>query len=245
MRLKGKLALVTGGAGGIGLAMAKRFAEEDARVYVLDLQMPSMIQPVTQQAPINFLACDVADEDSIRQALEAIPSHHHIDILVNNAGINPAPASITQTAPNEWQHILHNNLNSVYLVSRAVIPRMTSGGTIINISSILGLIGAQGCTAYAASKGGILALTRSMAMDYAPEIRVNCICPGPVETAMFEEYLARCNNPGAERERILQALPMRRMGKPLDVANAALFLASNEADWITGVNLVVDGGDSI
>lgn len=245
MRLKDKLALVTGGAEGIGLAIAHRFAEEGARVYVLDLQMPSTPQPVTQHAPIGFLACDVADEASIHQALDSILSHHPIDILINNAGINPAPASITQTDPNEWQHILHNNLDSVYLVSRIVIPHMTSGGAIINISSILGLVGAKGCAAYAASKGGILALSRSMAMDYAPEIRVNCICPGPVETAMFEEYLARCDHPAAERERIIQALPMKRLGEPRDVANAALFLASDEAAWITGATLVVDGGDSV
>jgi NAD(P)-dependent dehydrogenase (short-subunit alcohol dehydrogenase family) len=244
MRLKDKLALVTGGASGIGLAIAQRFAEEGARVHVLDLHIPQSLKPVTQHTPINFLACDVANEVSIQQALDTIPSHHPIDILINNAGINPAPASITQTTPHEWRHILHNNLDSVYLVSRAAIPLMTSGGAIVNISSILGLVGAQSCAAYAASKGGILALTRSMAKDYAPDIRVNCLCPGPVETAMFEEYLARCDNPDAEREKIIQALPLKRLGKPHDVASAALFLASDEAAWITGATLVVDGGDS-
>jgi NAD(P)-dependent dehydrogenase (short-subunit alcohol dehydrogenase family) len=245
MRLKDKLALVTGGAAGIGLAIAQRFAEEGAKVFVLDFQIPSNQQPAIQHASISFLACDVADEDSLNQVLATILSHHRIDILVNNASINPAPASITRTAPKEWQHILHNNLDSVYLVSRAAIPHMTSGGAIVNISSILGLVGARDCAAYAASKGGILALTRSMAMDYAPAIRVNCICPGPVETAMLEEYLARCDNPAAERERIIQALPMKRLGEPRDVANAALFLASDEAAWITGATFVVDGGDSV
>lgn len=242
MRLKDKIALVTGGASGIGLAIAQRFAEEGARVYVFDLHTPDTLK-LTKQ-PINFITGDVADATSIQQALDTIPSHHHIDILINNAGINPAPASITGTTPNEWQHILHNNLDSVYLVSRAVIPLMTPGGAIINISSILGLAGAQSCAAYAASKGGILALTRSMAKDYAPDIRVNCLCPGPVETAMFEEYLARCDHPDAEREKIIQALPLKRLGKPHDVASAALFLASDEAAWITGTTLVVDGGDS-
>lgn len=244
MRLKDKTVLVTGGAKGIGLAIALRFAEEGAKVYVLDLHTPSSLKLAAQHASIIFLACNVADEASIQQALDSIPPHHPIDILINNAGINPAPASITQTAPNEWQRILHNNLDSVYLVSRAVISLMTSGGTIVNISSILGLIGAQNCAAYAASKGGILALTRSMAKDHAPAIRVNCLCPGPVETAMFEEYLARCDNPATEREKIIQALPLKRLGKPRDVASAALFLASDEADWITGTTLVVDGGDS-
>jgi len=245
MRLKDKLALVTGGAEGIGLAIALRFAEEGAKVYVLDLHTPSTLKLAAQHASIIFLACNVADEASIQQALDSILPHHPIDILINNAGINPAPASITQTVPDEWQRILHNNLDSVYLVSRAVIPLMTSGGTIVNISSILGLIGAQNCAAYAASKGGILALTRSMAIDHSPAIRVNCICPGPVETAMFEEYLARCDNPATEREKIIQALPLKRLGKPRDVASAALFLASDEADWITGTTLVVDGGDSV
>lgn len=245
MRLKDKLALVTGGAAGIGLAIARRFAEEGAKVYVLDLQTPSHPEPDAPLTPIRFMACDVADEASIRQALDAILPHGPIDILVNNAAINPAPASITRTAPEAWQHILHNNLDSVYLVSRAAIPRMTSGGAIVNISSILGLSGAKDCAAYAASKGAILALTRSMAMDHAPAIRVNCICPGPVETAMFEEYLERCGDPAAERERITRALPLKRLGKPRDVANAALFLASDEAAWITGATFVVDGGDSV
>lgn len=245
MKLQGKIALITGGADGIGLSMAQRFVEEGAEVFVLDLKIPSIIQSNIQYASINFRVCNVADETSIRQVLDSISALRPIDILINNAGINPAPASITQTAPSEWQNIIRNNLDSVYLVSRAAIPHMTSGGAIVNISSILGLVGARSCAAYAASKGAILALTRSMAVDYAPDIRVNCICPGPVETAMFEEYLTRCSNQDAERERIIQSLPLKRLGKPCDVANAALFLASGESAWITGATLVVDGGDSI
>jgi NAD(P)-dependent dehydrogenase (short-subunit alcohol dehydrogenase family) len=207
---------------------------------VLDLQSPSILQPVTPHTPIT-LACDVGDK---QQALDSILSHHPIDILINNAGINPRLPVLPRPLPMSGCTPPQQSRQRLF-VSRAVIPHMTSGGAIINISSILGLVGAKDCAAYAASKGGILALTRSMAMDHAPEIRVNCICPGPVETAMFEEYLARCDHPAAERERIIQALPMKRLGEPRDVANAALFLASDEAAWITGATLVVDGGDSV
>ncbi|NIR27858.1 MAG: SDR family oxidoreductase, partial [Gammaproteobacteria bacterium] len=114
-----------------------------------------------------------------------------IDVLVNNAGVNPRPRSLTETAPHDWDDVIEGNLRGVYLVSHAIIPRMVPGGSVVNLSSILGLTGVKGCSAYTAAKGAIIALTRSMARDYAPNLRVNCICPGAVETEMFETYLAR------------------------------------------------------
>jgi len=122
---------------------------------------------------------------------------------------------------------------------------MNVGGCILNIGSILGFRAAKSCSAYMSSKGGILALTKSMAIDCAPSLRVNCIAPGAVQTSMFAAYLSRCADPDAERQKILTGIPLARLGNPEDIAKAAVFLASDDADWITGTTLVIDGGDSI
>ncbi len=240
--LTGKTALVTGAASGIGLATAIRFAQSGARVIGLD-KKAQVTSLACYHDSIQGVACDVADADQLSNTLATILQNNTIDILVNNAGINPAPAAITETAASTWNEILETNLSSIYRVSKAVIPCMGQGA-IVNISSILALVGARNNAAYAAAKGAILSLTRSMAKDHGPDIRVNCICPGPVQTDMFEGYLTRCPDPEAERARIIAALPLQRLGTPAEVASAVLFLASAEAAWITGAILVVDGGDS-
>lgn len=240
--LTGQTALVTGAASGIGLATAIRFARSGARVIGLDRKAQVTSLSGCHES-IQGIVCDVADADQLSDTLATILENNVINILVNNAGINPAPASITETAPSTWAEIMETNLSSLYRVSKAVIPCMGQGA-IVNISSILALVGARNNAAYAAAKGAILSLTRSMAKDHGPGVRVNCICPGPVQTEMFEGYLNRCPDPEAERERIIAALPLRRLGTPDEVASAVLFLASAEAAWITGAILVVDGGDS-
>lgn len=247
MRLKNKVALITGGGRGIGLAIAQHFMREGAIVYVIDSETTSVGHEGGEDdrplRPICNLEADVTDLASLTQALQIIPDQ--IDILVNNAGINHHPASLVETSIPEWNEVIAGNLTSVYRVSHEVIPRMRAGGCILNISSILGFRAARSCSAYMSSKGGILALTKSMAKDCAPGLRVNCIAPGAVQTSMLTEYLSRCTGPEEERQRIMSSIPLKRLGEPGDIANAAVFLSSDEAAWITGATLVIDGGDSI
>lgn len=247
MRLMNKVALITGSGRGIGRAIAQLFAREGALVYAIDVSTVAENQgePDDAQPPhaIRNFKADVTNQESLMDALDKVPGR--VDILVNNAGINIHPASLVETSAVEWNQVVAGNLTSVYQVSHAVIPRMSVGGCILNIASILGFRAAKSCSAYMGSKGGILALTKSMAIDSAPSLRVNCIAPGAVQTSMFAEYLSRCADPDAERQRILTGIPLARLGRPEDIASAAVFLASDDAAWITGATLVIDGGDSI
>ncbi len=245
MRLKNKVALITGGGHGIGRAIAQLFAFEGARVFAIDISTDVARQSEGDQAlhVVSNLNADVTNRESLMNALAMVPSR--VDILVNNAGINIHPAPLPETSATEWNQIIAGNLTSIYQVSHTMIPRMNIGGSILNIGSILGFRAAKSCSAYMSSKGGILALTKSMAIDCAPSLRVNCIAPGAVETAMFETYLSRCDDPDAERQRVLSGIPMARIGRPEDIAKAAVFLSSDDAAWITGTTLVIDGGDSL
>jgi NAD(P)-dependent dehydrogenase (short-subunit alcohol dehydrogenase family) len=248
MRLKDKVALITGGGRGIGQAIAELFACEGACVYAIDISI-DIVKRSSQDSdgqtlyPIRNLAADITNQESLMDALDKVPDR--VDILVNNAGINIHPASLVETSAVEWNQIIAGNLTSIYQVSHALIPRMNRGGCILNIGSILGFRAAKSCSAYMSSKGGILALTKSMAIDCAPSLRVNCIAPGAVQTSMFSDYLSRCSDPDAERQRIQTAIPLARLGRPEDIAKAAVFLASDDAAWITGTTLVIDGGDSL
>lgn len=247
MRLAGKKAIITGGARGIGFAIVETFLAHGCSVYVLDNKCSEKLSRLTaNSSDCMFFDADVTKETSVGTAIDSIiSSNSGIDILVNNAAINPKPKDIVQTEPSMWNKIIETNLNSVYFVSRSVIPHITYQGVIINIASMLALRGAKNCSAYTASKGAIASLTRAMAKDYAPRIRVNTISPGAIDTDMFKEYLERCENPHQEKKRIAKTIPLQRIGNVRDVAWAALFLASDESNWITGINLVVDGGDSI
>jgi len=248
MKLRDRVTVVTGAAHGIGRAIALRFLEEGATVFALDHDERALVAlagEASSSSRVSAFVCDCTDEGSVAAAAARIGEGGAIDVLVNNAGINPRPRSLTETEPADWDTVIEGNLRSVYLVSRSFIPRMASGGSVVNLGSILGLTGVKNCSAYTASKGAIIALTRSMARDYAPHLRVNCICPGAVETEMFETYLARSADPEAERRRIESAIPLGRLGTPEDVAEAVLFLASANASYVTGTVLTIDGGDSI
>jgi len=247
MRLAEKNAIVTGGARGIGLAITETFLAHGCTVYVLDKRNSEpLLQLTNDSAGCTFIETDVARETSIKAAIDSIiNAEPAIDILVNNAGINHNPKDVVQTEPGTWNKIIETNLSSVYLVSRTVIPHLGDNSAIINIASMLALRGAKDCAAYTASKGAIVALTRAMALDHAPRIRVNSISPGAIDTEMFKEYVERCENPQQERIRIADSIPLKRLGNVADIAAAALFLASDESSWITGTNLAVDGGDSI
>jgi len=248
MNFRNKTIIVTGGAQGIGLATAIAFARQGGQVYILDNNREAL-DPTGSGAThqrITYMACDVTDEKAVNESITAVTATQpRIDILINNAGINPAPAAIGATSPDDWQHIIDTNLTSLYLVTRSVLPQMAKGGAVVNIASILGIVGARNCSAYAATKAAIIALTKSLALDYAPDLRVNCICPGPVDTKMFADYLSRCPEPEQERRRITAAIPLQRLGTPDDIAKSVLFMASEENAWLTGAILVVDGGDSI
>lgn len=240
--IEGRIAIVTGAASGIGLATARRLAEAGATVIGLDrkAEITSFRQ---YHSNMSGLRCDLTDAIQIRTALDKSLGRQPIDILVNNAGINPSPATLGETSENLWQLLLDTNLTSIYLMTKAVLAHMQTG-VIVNISSILGISGAKKNAAYAATKGAIIALTHAMARDYGPDIRANCICPGAIQTDMLDEYLARCNDPNSERNRIVTNLPLQRLGSPEDIANAVLFLASDMSSWITGQVLIVDGGDT-
>lgn len=238
-------AVVTGAGRGIGRAVADRLARDGALVLALDLdvsRLETADPPGAGPGTILPHRCDCTDADQIARALDSVDGPVHV--LVNCAGVNADPAPVDATTTESWNGVLDANLGSVFLVSRAVLPRMTDGGSMVHVASILGLAGVRSCAAYTASKAAIVGLTRAMARDHAPSIRVNCVCPGAIDTDMFEEYVRRTADPAAERQRIESEIPLGRLGQPEDVAGAVAFLASDEAAWITGSVLVVDGGDS-
>ena len=228
IRVQGKIAIVTGGASGIGAETAGVLAREGASVTIFD---------VTAADP----ACriDVTDEQALQAATARVATKWGaVDILVNCAGI-ALRKPVDQTAESDWTRIFDVNVKGTFLAAKAALPYMRSGGAILNLSSITGITGVRERAAYSASKGAIAALTRNMALDYAPRgIRVNAVCPGFVRTPMTK---ALTDDPDACRS-LTSVHPLGRLGEPADIANAILFLVSDEASWITGHLLVVDGG---
>lgn len=239
--LTGKRVLITGGAGGIGAATAQRFIEEGARVAVIDRDEAAG-QRLRQSLPALevFFSADVSDPDSVAQAFELIDRRFGgLDVLINNAGISLRHAFMDIT-PAEWRSVLDTNLNGVFYVAQQAARRMLAegGGVIINMGSTNGLAGYHNYADYNASKAGVIELTRSMALELAPTIRVNAVCPGFILTPMQEaEY-------SPEMRRAFEAkVPLRRLGSPADVAALFAFLASDEAAFITGQHFVIDGGE--
>ncbi|MBI3096627.1 MAG: SDR family oxidoreductase [Planctomycetes bacterium] len=249
-RLAKKVAIVTGGGTGIGRAIACRFAREGAAVVVVGRRPGPLRETVALIRRARGRALAVAGDAALfssarRVVVRTLHDFGRLDILCNNAGTIRRQRPLADTEEGVWDSLQRNNVRTVYAMSRAAIPalRQAGGGSIVNIASILGFVAIEGMAAYCAAKGAVLNLTRSMALDYGPDrIRVNSICPGLVETPI--SYVDR---PDFARHRALyaQGHPLGRIGRPEDMANAALFLASDEADWITGASLVVDGGYSI
>ena len=248
-RLDGKVAIVTGGNAGIGEAVAKRFAEEGAAVVISGRRQAELDRVVSgirhNKGKSLSVAGTVTDELHVRDvAQRTLDSFGRIDILVNNAGIGDFGKRIHETDDATWATVLDVNLTGVFRMTRAVIPHMLKQGrgSIVNISSVASLVGIPGVPAYAASKGGMDALTRALAIDYAKDgIRCNVINPGLIDTPMAAPLLA---NPEMLQP-ILSHYALQRPGTPEEVANMVLYLASDEACWVTGGTFTIDGGMTI
>jgi len=249
LSLESKVAIVTGAGSGIGREICIRLAEMGASVVILDKNPESarvtadLIQPLGVGA--LAIACDVTSRSACERATEqSVAAFERIDILCNNAGIVVRKDAVSLAEP-EWDAVLAVTLKSVYLLSHEVIPHMahTGGGSIINTGSGWSLRGGPRAVAYCAAKGGVVNLTRAMAIDHGRQnIRVNCVCPGDIDTPMLA---AECQQLGKDRNQFITEAadrPLGRIGTTGDVADAVLFLASDMSKWITGAQLVVDGG---
>jgi NAD(P)-dependent dehydrogenase (short-subunit alcohol dehydrogenase family) len=245
-RLEGKICLVTGAASGIGEATAKTFLREGAKVMLADLADDKLSALCARlSGECTHLALDVRDESQWVTVFDAaIARWGRIDVLVNSAGIAPV-ATIETLSLSQWRQTLDVNLTGVMQGTQQAVRHMqkSGGGSIVNIASIEGIIGGAVTTAYNASKGGVRLFSKSVAIHCARSqhnIRVNCVCPGFTETPMTIDGLALL--PAEARQAFIAQIPMGRMGTPQEIANAVLFLASDEASFVTGTDLVVDGG---
>jgi len=244
MRLQNKIAVITGGGSGIGRASAKLFAAEGARVVIAEINEEQARQAAQEiGAAALAVATDVTSEDSINALFAEVKERFgRLDILVSNAGRPWLSTSLTATE-TDWDECLNLNLKSSWLCARAAHSLMRSGGSIVTIASTQGYRSNRQSFPYSAAKGGLLALTRNLAVEYAPDrIRVNAIIPGQIESVRTEGYFSSFNDPAEARRRVLSTFPLKRLGKPEDIAKAALFLASDDAEWVTGIWLTVDGG---
>jgi NAD(P)-dependent dehydrogenase (short-subunit alcohol dehydrogenase family) len=244
MRLSGRVAIVTGAASGIGLGIAQLFIKEGSKVVFSDINESCKAAADVAGDNALFIQCDISDTGSIKNLVaKTLAAFGTIDILINNAGIlrqNP----ISETSDEEWNAVINTNLKGPFLLTREVLLTFEKHGKgkIVNIASIAGIIGYENLSPYCASKGGIIAMTRALAIEFAPKrINVNCICPGAIKTGMTKMI--------EENETMLKqtltSIPAGRMGNPIDIANAALYLASDESDYVTGASIVVDGGWSV
>ena len=245
-RLEGKVALITGAAAGLGRVAAERFAAEGARLVIADVVDGSDAVAAVEAAGGKAIAvpCDVTDEDQVRAAVAAaVDTFGGLHVLYNNAGVMLGEDDDPVTTPLEtYQRTMDINVKGVLLGCRHGIPALleSGGGSIVNVASFVAHMGAATPQiAYTASKGAVLAMTREIAVIYARQgIRANALCPGPIMTPLLAKFLSD----DARRQRRLVHIPMGRFGEPIEIANGALFLASDESAWMTGQSLIIDGG---
>jgi 2-keto-3-deoxy-L-fuconate dehydrogenase len=252
-RLDKKIAFVTGAGSGIGEQIARLFAQQGAYVILADIRLDAAEQIAGEiradGVSARALQLDVAEESQVKAAIEQVAATEgRLDILVNNAGISHV-GTILETSLEDWERVMHVNARGIFLCAREgvrqMLTQLPAGGVIINMSSVAATIGVDRRLSYSASKGAVLALTRSIAIDFVTRgIRCNAICPGTVHTPFVENYLAR-NFAGHEdevRQQLHARQPIGRMGRADEIAYAALYLASDEAAFVTGSALVIDGG---
>jgi NAD(P)-dependent dehydrogenase (short-subunit alcohol dehydrogenase family) len=246
-RLEGKVALVTGAGGGIGTAIGRRFAEEGARVALVGRRLETVIDTARELPGAMAVEMDVTSAASVAHGLdEVLVAFGGLDVVVNNAGVAPVGA-VADVDEEGWDHVLDTNLKSAYLVSRAAWPHLVrrGGGVILSTSSICGQVAFMAHARYCVSKAGVEMLSRCLALDGAPVgIRANCVVPGFTHTSMLEGFLADQPDPQAATDGLTGKIPAGRLGTPRDVADAFVYLAADEAAWVTGTTLVVDGGTS-
>jgi NAD(P)-dependent dehydrogenase (short-subunit alcohol dehydrogenase family) len=248
MRLANKVVLITGAGSGIGRESARLFAKEGAKVVVVDVQTDSGEETVSlitkKGGAASFCQADVSKSSEVRAMIEfAEKTYGKLEVLFNNAGINhPEDASVLETKEEVWERVISVNLKGVFLGCKYGIPALlrAGGGSIINTASFVALMGAAvSQIAYTASKGGVLSMTREIAVEFARKnIRANALCPGPVETPLLSELLADTK----QRQRRLTHIPTGRFAQTADVAQAALYLASDESSYVNGAAFMVDGG---
>jgi NAD(P)-dependent dehydrogenase (short-subunit alcohol dehydrogenase family) len=249
MRLRDKIAVVTGGAQGIGQAIVTKFHAEGAKVALLDIDEPRGRDVAAAlggpAAGVLFLRCDITREANVERAMaETIAAFGGLDILINNAGVNTYFDATTMTE-EEWERVFAVDLKGAWLCAKHALPAMRErgSGSIVNIASLHAFMTTYGMFPYAAAKSGLVGMTRSLALDFGSEqIRVNAICPGWTRTQLVDEWLQLQPEGAAAEQRVLDQHPLRRMATPAEIANFVSFVASDEASFITGAALVIDGG---
>jgi NAD(P)-dependent dehydrogenase (short-subunit alcohol dehydrogenase family) len=247
-RLAGKVALITGGGTGIGRGTALAFAREGAKVALAGRRLEKLQRVVKEIEATGGKAiavvCDVSHSADAQNAVHTtVEAFGKLDVLVNNAGVLHV-STIEEIPESDWDYLIDANLKGPFLMCRAALPefRRAGGGAIVNVGSVLGLVAMKKRAAYCASKGGVTLLTKAIAIDHGHEnIRANCICPSIVETELVSQLFNTPDGDRVKRER-LATIPLGRMGRPTDIAELAVFLASDESSWLTGAAIPLDGG---
>jgi len=240
-RLDGKRALVTGGASGIGEATSRALTAAGATVIIGDVDLTRAERLAMELRGSSVLMLDVGDEAAVKSAVDAID---RLDILVNNAGIGLV-GGIEETEAADFERLFRVNVVGLFLVTKAAMQKLLAAkGCIVNIGSVAGLVGVKRRFAYCATKGAVVAMTRQLAGDYAGQVRVNCVCPGTVDTPFVEGYLEKFHKHEKDKVRaeLHQRQPVGRMGRPEEIADLVLYLCSDEAGFVTGSIMTIDGG---
>jgi 2-keto-3-deoxy-L-fuconate dehydrogenase len=239
--LEGKTAVVTGGASGIGAAICRLFSEAGARIVIADRDVDRGTQVASSLKNATAIAMDLMSEQEVESLFKSLD---RLDVLVNSAGIGLV-GSIEDTTPEDFERVMAINVTGVYRTTRHALPLLkASHGSIINIGSVAGLIGIQKRFAYCASKGAVVALTKQLAVEYPKEIRANCICPGTVDTPFVEGFLDKYykDQKAEMRQQLNSRQPLGRLGQPDEIAAMALYLASDQSQFVNGSILTIDGG---
>ena len=240
-RLDGKIALVTGGASGIGEQVARVFTNAGAAVIICDMNGDKAQALAAELPGARAIACDITNEAAVVAAFAAI---EWLDVLVNNAGIGLV-GNVAETELADFQRIFRVNVEGLFLVTKHALPRLLEAhGSIVNLGSVAGLVGVKRRFGYCATKGAVVAMTRQLAVDYPQELRVNCICPGTVDTPFVEGYLEKYHSHEKDKVRaeLNQRQPVGRLGKPDEIAHLALYLSSGQAAFVNGAVITIDGG---